>query len=103
MCYAVPVAGAIVTSLVWRRTKNIKTGWLTLMFYGGALFGVIDHLWNGELLPISGKILDDLLLGVVITIATILLWGVVLLLSKINPTLNSYLDARRCSAKVTRA
>ncbi|MFH1519581.1 MAG: hypothetical protein ABIE75_03315 [Candidatus Omnitrophota bacterium] len=103
MCYTVPVAGAIVTSLIWGRTKNIKTGWLTLMFYGGALFGVIDHLWNGELLLISENIIGDLLLGLVIAMAIILLWGIVLLLSKINPTFAGYLGAKNYSPKVTRA
>ena len=76
MCYTVPLAGAVVTSVAWGKTKNVKVWWLALMFYGGALFGVIDHLWNGELFLVSENIISDLLLGVTITAAILLCWGV---------------------------
>jgi hypothetical protein len=75
MCYAVPIAGAITTSLLWRKTKSIKIWWLALMFYGGALFGFIDHLWNKELFLISGDIIRDLLLGLAISLAIVIVWG----------------------------
>jgi len=75
MCYAVPVAGAVVSSVLWSRTKSIKTWWLTLMFLGASLFGVIDHLWNGELFLISGDLSKDLLLGVVISMFVLLFWA----------------------------
>lgn len=95
MCYTVPLAGAMVTSLVWCRTKSVKTWWLTLMFYGGALFGVVDHFWNGELFLISENTVKDLLLGVVITVTILLVWGGMLLLSKTNPTLAKYVDVKK--------
>ncbi len=53
MCYVVPTAAAIVTTFIWRKNGSFKLWWLTLLFYGGALFGIIDHLWNRELLLIS--------------------------------------------------
>ena len=68
MCYAGPVAGAIVSSIIWSKTRNVKIWWLALLYWGGALFGVIDHLINGELF-VSGDIAKDLLLGVVITVS----------------------------------
>jgi hypothetical protein len=73
MCYAGPVAGAIVSSIVWSKTKSVKVWWLALLYWGGALFGVIDHLINGELF-VSGDIAKDLLLGVVITVSIFLFW-----------------------------
>lgn len=76
MCYTVPLAGAVITSVAWGKTKSMKVWWLALMFYGGALFGVIDHFWNGELFLISENIISDLLLGVTITAAIFLCWGV---------------------------
>ena len=87
MCYTVPLAGAIVTSVMCHKKKNEKIWWLNLMFYGGALFGVIDHLWNGELFFISPNIGNDLLLGVVITAAIFTGWLTILALNKTNPTL----------------
>lgn len=95
MCYVVSIAAAAVTSLAWSRSKSIKVWWLTLMFYGGALFGVIDHLWNGELFLVSVNTPKDLILGVLIVVTTILLWGIMLLLSKFNPTLAKYIDVQR--------
>lgn len=90
MCYAVPIAGAVVASLVWRRKRGVGVWWLMLLFYGGALFGLIDHLWNGELFLISENIASDLLLGVVITLGIVIVWRIILSASKFNPTLASY-------------
>lgn len=92
MCYTVPTAGAIVTSILWSRSRSVKLWWLNLMLYGAAIFGVIDHLWNGELFLISENWVKDLMLGVVITLFTLGVWGVTVLISKSNPTLFSYVD-----------
>lgn len=94
MCYTVPLAGAIVTTAAWSKTKNVKVWWLTLMFYGGALFGVIDHFWNGELFLISENIISDLLLGVTISAIILVSWGVMVASSKVNATLANYVDIK---------
>ncbi len=65
------------------------------MFYGGAMFGVIDHLWNGELFLVSANTPKDLILGVLIVVTIILLWGMMLFLSKFNPTLAKYVGVKR--------
>jgi hypothetical protein len=91
MCYTVPAAAAIITTIWWRKNKSLKTWWLTLMFYGGGLFGVIDHLWNGELFLISENWLKDLGLGVVITGGIILAWGVTLALAGRGISFNGFL------------
>ena len=90
MCYTLPLAGAVVTSVVWSKTKSVKMWWLALMFYGGALFGVIDHLWNGELFLISENVASDLFLGATITAIIFLAWGIMLKMAKVSPTLSSY-------------
>ena len=92
MCYVTPLVGAVVTTVAWSKTKGVKVWWLMLMFCGGALFGVIDHWWNGELFLISEHIVSDLLLGVVITTLILAAWGLTVFLSRINPTLVSYLN-----------
>jgi hypothetical protein len=91
MCYTVPTTAAILTTFMWRSKKTAPLFWLMLMFYGGALFGVIDHLWNGELFLISDNWVKDLSLGVVITVSIILVWRGVLFLAKRTPGLNSHL------------
>jgi hypothetical protein len=92
MCYTVPIAGAVVTSFIWGRNKNIKVWWLNLMFWGGSLFGFIDHLWNRELFLISDNIASDMLLGTAITIAILAIWAITVIVSKSNPTLAGYLN-----------
>lgn len=94
MCYTVPVAGAIVTSVLLNKTKSIKMLWLNLLFWGGALFGVIDHLWNKELFLISENIVADLMLGVTITAAIMLCWGIIVVMSKTSPILSQYTKAQ---------
>ena len=94
MCYTIPLVGAVATSMAWKKTKNVKVWWLTLMFYGGALFGVIDHFWNGELFLISENIVSDLLLGATITAIILVTWGITVVWSKVNPTLANYVDIK---------
>jgi hypothetical protein len=81
MCYTVPLTAALVTSIVSSKKKNPKLGWLNLMLWGGAFFGAIDHLWNGELFLISPNIISDLLLGLTITLSIVLVWLVMLKVS----------------------
>ena len=95
MCYAAPLAGAVVTTVAWSRTRGIKVWWLMLMFYGAALFGVIDHWWNGELFLISENIISDLSLGMVITALIFVTWGITVFFSKINPTLINYVNIKK--------
>lgn len=63
VCYIIPAIAAIIEFLRAKKSKNS----LNLMFLGGALFGIVDHLWNGELFLISKNWLMDLTLGFTIT------------------------------------
>lgn len=92
MCYTVPIAAAITTTFLWRKNRSLKMWWLILMFYGGSLFGIIDHLWNNELFLISKNWVKDLGLGFVITAGIFLGWRVVLALAKRNTSLKTYLS-----------
>jgi hypothetical protein len=93
MCYLGPTTAAIVTTFMWKSKKTLRLFWLMLMFYGGSLFGVIDHLWNGELFLVSENWVKDLSLGVVITAVIIMAWKGILTLAKRTPSLNMYLKA----------
>jgi hypothetical protein len=79
MCFSVPTAGALVTSFLCSRSRSVKLWWLNLMLWGGALFGLIDHLWNGELFVVPANLASDLALGAVITAGIVALWGVVVI------------------------
>ncbi len=92
MCYTVPTAGALVTTIIWSRTRDVKVWWLNLLYWGGALFGVIDHWWNGELFLVSENILSDLMLGVVITAGIFAVWKVMMIAGKDHPALASYVN-----------
>ena len=81
VCYTVPLVAAISHFFMSRSITSLKTSnsqqWLTLLLSGGAIFGVVDHWWNGELFLIGENILFDLTLGVVITVAIVFIWAVV--------------------------
>lgn len=92
MCYLGPTTAAIVTTFMWKSKKTLRLFWLMLLFYGGALFGIIDHLWNGELFLVSENWAKDVMLGILITAGTILAWVVILVLAKRNASLRAYLS-----------
>ncbi len=88
VCYIIPLAAAIVSAVLWGSLKKGPAGlWLVLLLCGGALFGVVDHLWRGELFMIGENIASDLLLGCAITGTMFGGWGVTLGIAKINPDL----------------
>ena len=93
MCYTIPLAAAIITTILWRRKKELRLWWLNLMLYGGTLFGIVDHIWHGELFLMSEGIIKDLSLGGIITATVFACWGIILGLSKISATLSQYLAA----------
>jgi hypothetical protein len=47
------------------------------MLLGGALFGLVDHAWNGELMMISQAWLSDIALGFAITGTITAGWGLI--------------------------
>jgi len=88
VCYTVPLIAALVHSGMRKNITGWKQSthhlWLSLLLAGGAIFGVVDHLWNGELFLIGDNIISDLLLGVTITVVIFVTWGIVITLEKIK-------------------
>ncbi len=80
VCYVVPATTALMHHFMrpkiplWKRNPRQHKS-LSLLLLGGAIFGIVDHLWNGELFLIGPNIMKDLLLGVAITLALIAAWG----------------------------
>ena len=85
VCYAVPLAALLITAFRRKLLKktDVEGFWLNLLLLGGALFGVIDHFWNGELFLLGPNILTDLALGTTITGGTFAAWGVIVFREKI--------------------
>ena len=86
VCFAVPTVAAIIHYATKKNISSLKTSahhsWLTLLLLGGAIFGIVDHLWNGELFLIGENIGYDILLGSVITIITIVVWAAIVIVDK---------------------
>lgn len=86
VCYVVPTIAAIGHYVLRRNITSWKENthqlWLSLLLAGGAIFGIIDHLWNGELLLIGENILQDIMLGITITVTIFVIWTVIMLLDK---------------------
>jgi len=92
VCYIIPTTAAIIEYIRNRKIKE-KTphkNWLNLMFLGGALFGIIDHLWNGELFLISANWVSDLTLGFTITVGIIGSWELIISTPKIMDSMRSF-------------
>lgn len=90
VCYVVPTAVAIIHGIMRKNTTSLKNNvhhlWLNLLLVGAAIFGLVDHWWNGELFFIGEYIYMDILLGVVITTAVFIIWKIFVTIekSKIN-------------------
>ena len=84
MCYTIPIATSIVTTAIWYKKRESNLWSLNLMLYGAAIFGFIDHLWNGELFLISENIFNELCLGCVITVGVFLGWLVTCFVPKVS-------------------
>jgi hypothetical protein len=91
MCYTVPLVASIITTIRGRQKKEPKLWWLNFLLYGGTLFGVVDHIWNGELFLISASVVKDIALGFVITAVIFAGWGIIIALSKVSPGFARYL------------
>jgi len=71
-----PTAIAVL-SIVYRRKHDLHSKhaqWFTMMFSGGSIFGIVDHLWNGQLLLLGPNLAQDLLLGLAITGTLLASW-----------------------------
>lgn len=78
-CFVVPAAAAVAHFLMrkkitpWKHSRHHS--WLNMLFLGGALFGIVDHGWNGELFAFGPNLFDDLMLGVTITAVIMMVWA----------------------------
>ncbi|MBI5158651.1 hypothetical protein HY992_00875 [Candidatus Micrarchaeota archaeon] len=86
VCYAVSLAAFLFVHFAGKNKSSDKN--LELMLAGGAVFGVVDHVWNGQLFLISENLFWDLALGVVIVASIFLFWS-------LSKTLNFFSSRER--------
>ena len=89
-CYIVPAAAFLFShGLRKKQPENQNLHWLSLLFLGGSLFGIIDHFWNNELFLISKNLANDLLLGFVITFSIVAVWAVIIIMPKLSEVIQN--------------
>ena len=89
-CYTIPL---IFWAAHYGARKKVR-GWsedprqtrLGYMLAGGATFGIVDHLWNGELFALGDNWMMDIALGFAITGVIFALWGLTVLAEKLLPS-----------------
>jgi hypothetical protein len=100
VCYIVPL---VATALIGAgRKAGSRSGgrgssighaahglWLNIMMLGGAVFGLIDHMFAGELFAITSMWMTDLAVGGAITAGITACWGVVIAMPKISSSMHS--------------
>lgn len=86
MCYTIPLAATLILNGIKKvkKIQNFHLERLNLLFLGGTIMLVVDHLWNGEIFLIGGNIIKDLLLGFAMTGAILGIWGIMILKDKKN-------------------
>ena len=83
-CYTVPIIAELIH--IYMKSKNpswktdVNHSRLSMLLYGGAIFGVVDHLWNGELFLFNN--LTDLFLGLTITVSIFVIAGIWMFVEK---------------------
>ncbi len=79
VCYIVPTVAAIVHGILRKKVPRLKNDpkqqWLSFLLVGAAIFGIVDHLWNGELFLIGKDVISDLMLGFAILAIVLVVWG----------------------------
>lgn len=85
-CYIIPATAAIAHFFMRKKIPSFRTKyylWLNQLLLGGAIFGIVDHWWNGELFLLGENLLLDLALGVTITLIILVVWGYIVLFDKL--------------------
>jgi hypothetical protein len=81
-CYIIPAVALLLQQGLVRThasgfSDTPRQRQLTLLLAGGVTFGLVDHLWNGELFFTQATLVPDLALGFAITTAILAIWTII--------------------------
>ena len=81
VCYAVPLVATVILSACRRASasnwlRSAQGFWLNIMMLGGSVFGLVDHLFAGELFVLTSAWMTDIAIGGAITAGIAGCWGV---------------------------
>lgn len=91
-CFIAPTTAAIVATGIKKKIPaKYHFEWLVMLFWGGSIMLIIDHLISGELAPYPpflttnpAKILPEILIiGGSMTMSTVIVWIIMILTSNI--------------------
>jgi len=89
-CFLVPMTTAIVTTAIRKKVSpKYHLDWLNAMLWGGVLMLAVEHLSHQEIVPYPPfltkglkEVLPEMLkVGVPMTLAIIVLWGIMVFVS----------------------
>jgi hypothetical protein len=105
-CFLVPMALAIITSIIQKTAKNIaeklKLSILNTLLWGGVILLALEHVWHGEVVPwppfltamsnpadIPIMLHEMATVGTAMSIVTVITWGAIVTISYYMPKIVS--------------
>lgn len=111
-CFLVPMALAIVTTLIQRiarrAAERLKLSMLNMMLWGGSILLAAEHVWSGEVVPwppfltamlspadIPVMLYEMATIGTAITAAVTFSWTTILTISSLMPKVIALKEVER--------
>jgi hypothetical protein len=105
-CFITPMATGIITTVFRKKMPTaLKISWLNIMLWGGVIMLVIDHIANGEITSyppflttmqnpaaIPSMVQEMITLGGTMTIAIVLVWIALVVITSKIPQISKQLE-----------
>ena len=101
-CFVVPTAAAIVTTAIGKKVpEKYHLNWLNSMMWGGVVMLAVEHIAHGEIVlyppfltaGLSEVLPEMLRVGVPMTLAIFLIWGIMVAVAAIATKRVKYVEA----------
>jgi len=119
-CFLVPMALAIITTLIQKTAKNLaeklKLWLLSALLWGGVILLALEHVWHGEVTPwppfltamatpadIPIMLHEMATVGTAMSLVTVTTWGIILAISNYMPKIVALRTLEQAKIRPTRA
>jgi len=119
-CFLVPMALAIITTLIQKTAKNLaeklKLWLLNALLWGGVILLALEHVWHGEVTPwppfltamatpadIPVMLHEMATVGTAMSLVTVTTWGIILAISNYMPKIVALRTLEQAKIRPTRA